>query len=104
MPTIGSILYSIESALTGSVTLNASSMSSGAAVVYNASVFGGSGRVTVSDNIITVTGLNYTQTHSVTVTAAVCPGIETSTLISISFNTTGIMLLFVQLNYGMVGP
>ena len=92
VPTIGSTLYSIESALTGSVTLNASSTSPfGAAVNYNASVTGGSGRVTVTDNIITVTGLSYTQTHTVTVTAAVCPGIKTrGTPISVTFNTTGI--------------
>ena len=92
MPTIGSTLYSIKSALTGSVTLNASSMSSsGVTISYNANVTGDSGGVTVTDNIITVTGLSYNQTHTLTVTAAVCPGIETnSTTISVSFNTTGL--------------
>ena len=94
MPTIGSTLYSIESALTGSVTLNASSMSlSGAAISYNASVTGDSGGVTVAENIITVIGLSYNQTHTLTVTAAVCPGIETSTVIPISFNTAGMLLV-----------
>ena len=91
VPTIGSSLYSVESAFTGSVTLNISSMSSsGAAVSYNASVTGGSGRVTVTDNIITVTGLNYTQTHNVTLTAVYeCSGIDTSALIPVPFNTAG---------------
>ena len=46
----------------------------------------------VTGDTITVTGLSYTQTHSVTVTAVVCPGIETnSILIPISFNTEGML-------------
>ena len=88
MPTIGPITYSIESALTGSVTFTASSMSS--PVSYNASVIGGS--VQVTGNTITVTGLDYTATHTVTVTAAACPGIETNSVpISVSFNTEGML-------------
>ena len=47
----------------------------------------------VTGNTITVTGLSYTRTHTVTVTAVVCPGIETSsTPILISFNTEGMLL------------
>ena len=88
MPTIGPITSSIESALTGSVTFTASSMSS--PVRYNASVVGGS--VQVTGDTITVTGLSYTQTHTVTVTTVACPGIETnSTLFFVSFNTAGML-------------
>ena len=92
MPTIGTITYSIESALTGSVTFTASSMSSfGVAVSYNASVIGGS--VQVTGDTITVAGLSYARTHTVTVTAAVCSGIETnSVLILITFNSAGMLL------------
>ena len=90
MPTIGPITYSIESALTGSVTFTASSMSS--PVSYNASVIGGS--VQVTGSTITVTGLSYTRNHTVTARAVVCPGIETnSTSIPISFNTEGMLLI-----------
>ena len=89
VPTIGPITYSIESALTGSVTFTASSMSS--PVSYNASVIGGS--VQVTGSTINVTGLSYTQNHTVTVTAVVCPGIETNSVpIPISFNTEGMLL------------
>ena len=95
MPTTGPITYSIESALTGSVTLNAFSMSSfGAPVSYNATVIGGP--VQVTGNTITVAGLNYTATHNVTVMAAVCPGVATNGVpIPISFNTSGIF--YIQL-------
>ena len=90
VPTIGPITYSIESALTGSVTFTASSMSS--PVSYNVSVIGGS--VQVTGDTITVTGLSYTRTHTVTVTAVVCPGIETNSVpIPISFNTEGMLLV-----------
>ena len=87
MPSIGPITYSIESALTGSVTFAASSTSS--PVSYNASVIGGS--VQVTGNIITVVGLSYTGTHTVTARAIVCPGIETNSIpFLVSFNTAGI--------------
>ena len=90
MPTIGPITYSIESALTGSVTFTASSMSS--PVSYNASVIGGS--VQVTGDTITVAGLSYTRIHTVTVMAAICPGIETSSEpIPVSFNTEGMLLI-----------
>ena len=96
VPAIGLITYSIESALTGSVTFTASSMSS--PVSYNASVIGGS--VQVTGDTITVTGLSYARTHTVTVTAAICPGIETnSVLIPISFNTEGMLLIQTTVSY-----
>ena len=99
VPTIGPITYSIESALTGSVTFTASSMSS--PVSYNASVIGGS--VQVTGNTITVAGLSYTRTHTVTARAVVCPGIETnSTPFFVSFNTAGICYI-VMVNYSTQG-
>ena len=99
VPTIGPITYSIESALTGSVTFTASSMSS--PVSYNASVIGGS--VQVTGNTITVTGLSYTRTHTVTARAVVCPGIETnSTPFFVSFNTAGTCYI-VMVNYSTQG-
>ena len=48
----------------------------------------------VTGSTITVTGLSYTQNHTVTVTAAICPGIETSSEpIPVSFNTEGMLLI-----------
>ena len=48
----------------------------------------------VTGNTITVTGLSYTRTHTVIVTAIACPGIETnSEPIPISFNTEGMLLV-----------
>ena len=47
----------------------------------------------VTGSTITVTGLSYAQTHTVTVTAAICPGIETSSVpIPFSFNIAGTMV------------
>ena len=90
MPTTGPIEYSVESATTGRVRFNVSSMGTfGTAVSYNASVVGGSGTVQVSGNTITVMGLNYTQMHSIMVTAtsAICPGLGPRSInVPISFS------------------
>ena len=49
----------------------------------------------VTGSIINVNGLSYAQTHTVTVTAVVCPGIETSSVpIPFSFNIAGMMLTY----------
>ena len=49
----------------------------GTKVAISAGVVGGSGTVEVTDNNITVTGLSYTESHTVSVvaTSAVCPGV-----------------------------
>ena len=54
------------------------------------------GSVQVVRNVITLTGLDYTSTHSVNITAAstACPGIEPkSTIVPISFNITGMVIV-----------
>ena len=54
----------------------------------------------VTGNTITVTGLAYTQNHTVTVTAAICPGIETNSKpILISFSTEGMLLIQSTVSY-----
>ncbi len=55
----------------------------GTGVIFFGSVVGGSGSVVVTDNSITVTGLNYTKSHTVSVvaTSAVCPGVLNSSSI-----------------------
>ncbi len=51
---------------------------------------GGSGSVVVTDNSITVTGLSYTESHTVSVvaTSAVCPGVLNSSItdVPVMFN------------------
>ena len=92
IPTPGPIEYSVESVTTGRVRFSVISVGMfGAAVSYGGSVAGNSGTVQVTDSTITVSGLDYTQTHMVTVTAASCPTIvESSAPISIVFNIAGI--------------
>ena len=68
--------------------LVSSSGTFGTKIAISASVEG-SGSVEVTDNSITVTGLNYTGSHTVSVvaTSAVCPGVNNSiTDVSVIFN------------------
>ncbi len=76
--------------LTGRVTLLVSSSGTfGTEVSFYGSVEG-SGSVEVTDNNITVTGLSYTESHTVSVvaTSAVCPGVLNSsiTAVPVMFN------------------
>ncbi len=55
----------------------------------SASVVGGSGSVEVTRSIITVTGLSYTESHTVSVvaTSVVCPGMQNNvTVVPVMFN------------------
>ncbi len=66
--------------------LASSSGTFGTEVTISASVVGGSGTVIVTDNnIITVTGLSYTESHTVRVvaTSAVCPGVLNSSSVDV---------------------
>ncbi len=58
-------------------------------VTISASVVGGSGSSVVTDNIITVTGLSYTGSHTVNVVATcdVCPGVLNNSIdVPVVFN------------------
>ncbi len=70
--------------------LASSSGTFGTEVAMSASVVGGSGSVVVTDNVIIVTGLSYTESHTVSViaTSAVCPGVLNSsvTVVPVMFN------------------
>ena len=88
--------------LTGQITLLVSSSGTfGTAITFYGSVVGGSGLVEVTGSIITVTGLSYTESHTVSVvaTSAVCPGVLNSSVIfvPVMFNirsewTTGVCI------------
>ncbi len=70
--------------LTGQITLLVSSSGTfGTAITFYGSVVGGSGLVEVTDSIITVTGLRYTGSHTISVVATsdVCPGVLNSSVI-----------------------
>ncbi len=76
--------------LTGRITLLASSSGTfGTQVSFYGNVTG-SGSVVVKDNNIIVTGLSYTESHTVTLvaTSAVCPGVLNSSItdVSVMFN------------------
>ncbi len=63
----------------------------GTEVTISASVVGDTGSVVVTDNNIIVTGLSYTESHTVRVvatsTSAVCPGVDNSnTTVTVMFN------------------
>ena len=65
---VDSTEYFVESAVTGGVVLTLSSPRAyGTGCMYSGSVNEGSVRVV--DSVVTVTGLNYTQSYSVNVTA-----------------------------------
>ncbi len=77
--------------LTGRVTLLASSSGTfGTEVSFYGNNVAGSGSVVVTDNNITVTGLSYTEFHTVRVvaTSAVCPGVLNSSItdVPVMFN------------------
>ncbi len=81
-PTVDSVEYSVGNSTTGQFRfLVSSSGTFRTEVAISASVVGGSGSVIVTDNSITVTGLSYTESHTVSVvaTSAVCPGVDNST-------------------------
>ncbi len=74
---------------TGRVTFLANSSGTfGTEITVSASVVGGSGSVVVTDNSVTVTGLSYTGSHTVSVvaTSAVCPRVLKNTNVTVMFN------------------
>ncbi len=82
-PTVDSMEYSVSDSTTGRVNfLVGSSGTFGTEVTISASVVGNTGSVVVTDNNIIVTGLSYTDTHTVSVvaTSAVCPGVLNSSI------------------------
>ena len=85
---VDSIEYLVESVVTGEVRLTVSSPGAyGTGVVYGGSVTGGS--VVVNDSSMVVTGLDYRQTHSVSVTASSsqCSGLVGTTPVEATFTT-----------------
>ncbi len=77
---------SLIDSTTGLVTFEASSTASfGTGVSYLGSVVGGGGSLSVDGNRFTVTGLSYTESHTVSVvaTSAVRPGVLNSSSIDI---------------------
>ena len=92
---MSSVEYFAESATTGRVRFTVSSIGVvGTSASYSASVVGGSGSVQVADNIITVSGLSYTESHVVNVSGTVCP--EAMARIPISFNLTSEVYYLLQ--------
>ncbi len=88
-PTVDSMEYSVGDSTTGRFRfLVSSSGRLGTEVAISASVVGGSGTVVVTDNSITVIGLSYTRSHTVSIvaTSAVCPGVLNNTDVSVMFN------------------
>ena len=81
---------SIFDATTGQVRFDASSTGTlGTNISYFGSVVGGDGSVQVDDNMFTVTGLSYTESHTVNVVAinAACPGaLDSNTSVVINFD------------------
>ncbi len=81
---------SIFDATTGQVRFDASSTGTlGTNISYFGSVVGGDGSVQVDDNMITVTGLSYNESHTVNVvaTSAACPeALSSSTSVVINFD------------------
>ncbi len=88
-PTVHNMEYSVGDSTTGRVNfLVSSSGTFGTEVTISASVVGDTGSVAVTDNI-NVTGLSYTESHTVRVvaTSAVCPGVDNSnTDVPVVFN------------------
>ncbi len=65
-PAVDSMEYSVVDSTTGRFRFLANSSGTfGTEVAIFASVVGGSGSVVVTDSMITVTGLNYTGSHTV---------------------------------------
>ncbi len=89
-PTVDSMEYSVGDSTTGRFRfLVSSSGRFRTEVAISAGVVGGSGTVEVTDNNITVTGLSYTGSHTVSVVATsdVCPGVLNSiTVVPVVFN------------------
>ena len=88
-PSIDSIEFSVESAATGVIKITMAPQGKG--VYFEGSVSGGTNSMQVVGNVIMLTGLDYTSTHTVNITAAntACPGIEPrSSIVPISFNIT----------------
>ena len=87
---VDSMEYLVESAVTGEVRLTVSSPGAyGTGVVYSGNVTGGS--VVVTGSNMVVTGLEYRQTHSVSITAnsSQCSGLVETTLVEATFNISG---------------
>ncbi len=88
-PTTGSIVYSVTDTTTGLAIFEASSTGSfGTGVSYSGSVVGGGGSLSVDGNRFTVTGLSYTESHTVSVvaTSALCPGVLNSANVAFMFD------------------
>ncbi len=88
-PAVDSMEYLVGDSTTGQFRCLVSSCGTfGTEITISASVVGGSGSVKVTGSIITVTGLSYTESHTVGVvaTSAVCPGVLNSTNVSVMFS------------------
>ena len=82
--------YFVDTPMTGGVRLNVSSPRAyGTGCMYSGSVNGGS--VMVSSSVVTVTGLDYKRTHSISVTASSlqCSGLASTTTRNFTFNIGG---------------
>ncbi len=83
-PSVDSVLYSVDTANSGTVTLTVSSPRAyDAAVSYSKSVNGGA--VQIDDNVITATTLDYTQNFTINI-AGICSGVQKNTLFNGTFN------------------
>ncbi len=89
LPTVGTLTYSVINSMTGQVTFKASSTGSfGTGVRFYHSLLGDGSSTELTNGTITVTGLSYTEFHTVRVvaTSAVCPGVLNSSSIDVPLN------------------
>ncbi len=90
-PSSDFVLYSVESNVTGSLKINVTSPGAyGTDVTYSGSLVGGGGSVQVMNgNLLTVAGLDYSISHTVSITGAsvTCSGAERSRQFNYTFKT-----------------
>ncbi len=88
-PTVDTLTYSVIDSMTGQVTFEASSTGSiGTGVRFYHSLLGDGSSTELTNDTITVTRLNYTESHTVRVvaTSAVCPEVLNSSSIDVPLN------------------
>ncbi len=86
------MLYSVDSEILGSLTINVTSIGAyGTGVTYSGTVVRGNGSVHTGGNMLNVSGLDYTYNHSIHIMGAsnVCSGLQRNNQFSFSFNISG---------------
>ncbi|XP_064397675.1 uncharacterized protein LOC135344395 isoform X2 [Halichondria panicea] len=95
-PTPTFVLYSVDSEILGSLTINVTSIGAyGTGVTYSGTVVRGNGSVHTGGNMLNVSGLDYTYNHSIHIMGAsnVCSGLQRNNQFSFSFNISEISII-----------